>query len=156
MDNGKIINFQDFDEIECDQEYMALTFSNNNKKLKNYEKALEKFKSSIQQGFIYINSNLDFFNLNSSHDGILIDEQNNKIQVIDEPIIGTQLVLKKDKTQLLNDRKRHLINIDPHSYKIDVKTEEKDQDKNGLLNKIDQMIKEEKVKAKKKNLQKKQ
>ncbi|CAD8211808.1 unnamed protein product [Paramecium pentaurelia] len=156
MDNGQIINFQDFNEIECDKEYMAFTFSNNNKKLKNYEKALEKFKSSIQQGFFYINSNFDFFNLNTSCDGILIDDQNNKIEVIDESIIGTQLVLKKDKTQLLNDRKRHLINIDPYSYKVGVRIEEKIPDKNSHLNKIDQLIKEEKNKTKKKNLQKKQ
>lgn len=47
MDNGFIINFKDFNEIECDQEYIALSFSNHNIKLKNYEKALEKFKSSI-------------------------------------------------------------------------------------------------------------
>lgn len=46
-------------------------------------------------------------------------------------------MLKKDKTQILNDRKRHLINIDPHSYKIDIKLEEKIPDNNSHLNKID-------------------
>ncbi|CAD8194049.1 unnamed protein product [Paramecium octaurelia] len=156
MDNGQIINLQDFNEIECDKEYIAFTFGNNNKKLKNYEKALEKFKSSIQQGLIYIDNNFDFFNVNTSQDGVLIDEFNNKIEVIDEHIIGTQVVLKKDRTQILNDRKRHLINIDPHSYKIEGKLEEKNSDNNNHLNKIDQLIKEKKNKAKKKTIHKKQ
>ncbi|CAD8202804.1 unnamed protein product [Paramecium pentaurelia] len=156
MDNGQIINFQDFDEIECDKEYIAFTFGNNNKKLRNYEKALEKFKSRIQEGLIYINNNFDFFNLNTQQDGILIDDQNNKIQVIDECIIGTQVVLKKDKTQILNDRKRHSINIDPHSYKIDIKLEDKNSDNNSHLNKIDKLIKEKKNKKKKKTIHKKQ
>ncbi|CAK90987.1 unnamed protein product (macronuclear) [Paramecium tetraurelia] len=156
MDNGQIINLQDFNEIECDEEYIAFSFGNNNKKLKNYEKALEKFKSSIQQGLIYINNNFDFFNVNTSQDGVLIDEYNNKIDVIDEHIIGTQVVLKKDRTQILNDRKRHLINIDPYSYKIEGKLEEKNSDNNNHLNKIDQLIKEKKNKTKKKAAHKKQ
>ncbi|CAD8127413.1 unnamed protein product [Paramecium sonneborni] len=155
MDNGQIINFQDFKEIECDQKYITFTFSKKNKKLKNYEKASDKFKSSIQQGFFYINNNFDFFNLNKSQDGVLIDEQNNKIEVIDEDIIGTQLVIQKDKSPILNDRKRHLINIDPHSYKIDAKFEEKIQENNSVLNKICQLIKEKKNKNKKKIMQKK-
>jgi hypothetical protein len=39
-----------------------LGLSHNNKKLKNYEKAMEKFKSSVSKGFFYINNNLEHFN----------------------------------------------------------------------------------------------
>ncbi|KAM3144082.1 hypothetical protein pb186bvf_003846 [Paramecium bursaria] len=112
MDHNQI-NLDDFIEVEPESTFIVMNIGQKHKKLKNYNKAIQKFEKSLDKELFYVKSQADNFILEGKYKGhVIIDQAGNVTEIEDIPIIGTQMILQ-EREIVYKDQFKHLINIDP-------------------------------------------